>query len=173
MRFPLAVATLAVTLGLGSTAAFADETTLGVAATTTHRDSPFSLQGFGTAAIIVDEAQPMVGVELGYRVSPSLQLEVDYGHAIEGLDRLGVLGTNVRWLAVHGAFTTYLCAGVAVPMDDAEPVLAHPILRTGFGGEWNAKNGVFVSAQLGVDLVPVGAGAYPVPEGRVGLGVRF
>jgi hypothetical protein len=171
MRSSLLVATLAATLGLGSTVAFADET-LGVAAPA-HRDSSFSLQGFGSA-VVLDGVAPMAGVELGYRMNRSFELELDYSRmAFDDRDALGALGAGVRWLAVHGDAATFLYGGVAVPTVGDNPLAEMPILRTGFGAEWTGKNGVFVSGQLGVNLIAIDGGVYPVPEARLGLGVRF
>ncbi len=167
----LATATLATTFALGPVAAFADEP-IGVIAPV-HNSSPFAIQGFASA-MLADEPVPLIGVEASVRVNEALDLEVDYARFAERPDSsFGLLGTGLRWRAVSGNIATYLSLGLAVPTAGAEVFPEVLVYRGGVGGEWTASNGVFVTGQVGMNVVLIDGDVVSVPEARLGVGVRF
>jgi hypothetical protein len=167
----LATATLAATFALGSTAAHADETLAVTAPAATPPESRFSLQAFGTM-LVVDEGAFLGGLEADVRLSHSFVLALDYA-PLEPTEGFGLLGANLHWLATDGNIATYLYAGAAAAFDGLEPIDDLAVFRGGVGGEYTAPNGMFVSAELGVDMVAVDDLVIPLAEARLGIGVRF
>jgi hypothetical protein len=112
------------------------------------------------------------GLEVGLRPFTDLEVELDYAIREDDRSRPGsAVGAGLRWRSSEGPLAAFLYANVALPFEEGQPEPALLALHTGVGGDWTAKNGLFVQAQVGALYLP-DLGIIEA-EARVGVGIRF